>query len=391
MDNVSYRATTVNKRSNKDGAIKTGHNDRTFNLSKAEHIDINKICDNIGWTWDNSPTMEDAERNFYNQEFGAGLDAKNARYIKQRHSEKCRTIDDMRRDPKQCPEETILQVGKHGQDIPPEVIKSILLDYVKWEQEQFPLVKTLDYYIHFDEPDAQPHMHRRRVYIGTDKDGNAIPSQNKALKAMGIPLPNPEKPEGRYNNRKIEFDKICRTKFIDICQSYGLTIEVEPQEKSRSGLSLVELKTRTEQEKLVQVLTDKEQAEKALQALEQAKNDAIVKCECAQQQALEASERLVIAQKENAILVAENMALQASLDLSKEIQDAYAKDMGAVSPKVIDELPEKKNLLGKVVQAEAVVVDRQDYYDAMRKVTIWEKVCSAQKKHKSYMLKQWLY
>ena len=57
------RITTANRRSNKDGAIKTGHNDRSFDISKADHIDQSLICKNLSWTWDKSKTQEESEQN----------------------------------------------------------------------------------------------------------------------------------------------------------------------------------------------------------------------------------------------------------------------------------------------------------------------------------------
>lgn len=262
------RITTANRRSNKDGAIKTGHNDRSFDISKADHIDQSLICKNLSWTWDKSKTQEESEQNGYVYFFGKGLEARNERYRKQRHAEKCRTIEDMRSDPKQCPEESIKQIGKHGQDIDVRVLTSIINEYLAWETKTFPNVKTLNLYIHLDEPNAQPHLHQRKIYLGHDKDGNLIPSQNKALTEMGIERPDPSKPQGRYNNAKITFDKMCREKFAELCKGKGLDIELEPQDPSKSGLTLLELKARTAKE-------EKEKAEQAQKAAEQAKREAL--------------------------------------------------------------------------------------------------------------------
>ena len=88
------RITSANKRSNKDGAIKTGHNDRTFDVSKTDHIDQSLTCQNLNRTWDRSKSQEESEQNGYEYYFGKGLEARNQRYIKQRHKEKCRTMHD---------------------------------------------------------------------------------------------------------------------------------------------------------------------------------------------------------------------------------------------------------------------------------------------------------
>ena len=41
-----------------------------------------------------------------------------------------------------------------------------------------------------------------------------LPQQEKALEELGIPLPNPEKPKGRNNNRKQTFDAVSYTHLV---------------------------------------------------------------------------------------------------------------------------------------------------------------------------------
>ena len=53
----------------------------------------------------------------------------------------------------------------------------------------------------------------------------AIAKLEKALALMGIPLPPPDKPPGRYNNRKITFDAMNRLMLIEIAKAHGLDIE----------------------------------------------------------------------------------------------------------------------------------------------------------------------
>ena len=57
--------------------------------------------------------------------------------------------------------------------------------------------------------------------------GEREPKQEKALEALGIPLPEPDKKPSRVNNRKITFDKLCRERLLTICQEYGLVVETE--------------------------------------------------------------------------------------------------------------------------------------------------------------------
>ena len=74
------RATRHNGRKGKDGVFKAGHNDRTFKVENAEH-------------------------------FGDSIDAQNDRHIKSRHKERIRSVGDILKNPKTCPEETVYQLG----------------------------------------------------------------------------------------------------------------------------------------------------------------------------------------------------------------------------------------------------------------------------------------
>lgn len=86
-----------------------------------------------------------------------------------------------------------------------------------------------------------------------DKDGHFIIAQEKALREAGIELPDPSKPEGRYNNRKIAFDKMRREMFQEICLKHGLKIEVEPRPQRQKHKSVHEYK-REQSEKDATVL-----------------------------------------------------------------------------------------------------------------------------------------
>lgn len=233
------RATIHNGRTGKDGAYNTKHNDRQFDISHAEHIDPERVKNNRYWNWTGNPetTFEAAEAAFYERHIKQHLDAQNARYKAQRHAERAKTMDEYRRSPQTCPEEVILMIGKAGDTIPADMMARIIQEQINWEQKQFPGLKVLDVALHMDEQGA-PHIHERRAWIYTDKEGNLAISQNKSLEQMGVELPNPDKPRGRFNNRKQTFSKICREHLLQICREHGLEIEEIPQEKSKSGRTL---------------------------------------------------------------------------------------------------------------------------------------------------------
>lgn len=233
------RATIHNGRTSHLGAFTPKHNDRSFNISHAEHIDPERVKDNRYWNWTGNPetTFEAAEQAFYERHIRKHLDAQNARYKAQRHAERAKTMDEYRRSPQTCPEEVILQIGKLGDTIPADMMARIIQEQINWEQKQFPGVKVLNVALHMDEQGA-PHIHERRAWVYTDKDGNFAISQNKALEQMGVELPNPDRPRGRFNNRKQTFSRMCREHLLQICREHGLEIEEIPQEKSKSGRTL---------------------------------------------------------------------------------------------------------------------------------------------------------
>lgn len=233
------RATIHNGRTSHLGAFTPKHNDRNFNIKNAEHIDPERVKNNRYWNWTGNPatTFEAAEQAFYEKHIRKHLDAQNARYRAQRHAERTKTMDEYRRSPQTCPEEVILQIGKLGDTIPADMMARIIQEQINWEQKIFPGVKVLDVALHMDEQGA-PHIHERRAWVYTDKDGNTAISQNKSLEQMGVELPNPDRPRGRFNNRKQTFSKRCREHLLQICREHGLEIEDIPQEKSKSGRTL---------------------------------------------------------------------------------------------------------------------------------------------------------
>lgn len=261
------RATIHNGRTSHLGAFTPKHNDRNFNINNAEHIDPERVKNNRYWNWTGNPetTFEAAEAAFYEKHIKQHLDAQNARYRAQRHAERAKTMDEYRKSPQTCPEEVILQIGKMGDTIPADMMARIIQEQINWEQQQFPGVKVLDVALHMDEQGA-PHIHERRAWVYTDKNGNLAISQNKSLEQMGVELPNPDRPRGRFNNRKQTFSRMCREHLLQICREHGLEIEEIPQEKSRSGLSHVAYMTRQEEEKAASAERRRQFSERAAES-----------------------------------------------------------------------------------------------------------------------------
>lgn len=262
------RATIHNGRTGKDGAYNTKHNDRQFDISHAEHIDPERVKNNRYWNWTGKKiTFEAAEQAFYEKHIRKHLDAQHARYKAQRHAERAKTMDEYRKSPQTCPEEVILMIGKAGDTIPADMMARIIQEQINWEQEKFPGVKVLDVALHMDEQGA-PHIHERRAWVYTDKDGNLAISQNKALEQMGVELPNPDKPRSRFNNRKMSFSRMCREHLLQICREHGLEIEEIPQEKSRSGRTLEDYQAGEAEKRAAEAERRREFSERAAESAE---------------------------------------------------------------------------------------------------------------------------
>lgn len=263
------RATIHNGRTSHLGAFTPKHNDRNFNINHAEHIDPERVKNNRYWNWTGNPetTFEAAEAAFYKKHIRQHLDAQNARYRAQRHAERVKSMDEYRKSPQTCPEEVILQIGKLGDTIPADMMARIIQEQINWEQQQFPGVKVLDVALHMDEQGA-PHIHERRAWVYTDKDGNLAISQNKALEQMGIELPNPDRPRGRFNNRKQTFSKRCREHLLQICREHGLEIEEIPQEKSKSGRTLEDYQADEAEKRAADAERRREFSERAAESAE---------------------------------------------------------------------------------------------------------------------------
>ena len=259
------RATTHNGRASRKGAYLAKHNDRRFDLDKAEHIDQDRTAKNIYWhCMPEHPEMdfEQVEQAFYTHTFKDGLQAKNAMYKQHGNDKNIQTIEEYRRNPRSCPEEQIFMLGNKDFYIPVKTLEQICKEQLAWEEKEFPQVKVLDYAAHADEQGA-PHIHIRRAWIGHDKAGNAVIGQNKALKEMGIERPDTSKPQTRYNNAKITYTRKCREHLIELCRGYGIDIEKQPKERSETGLTQTEYKARQEDKKAMAAELRQQAAEQA--------------------------------------------------------------------------------------------------------------------------------
>ena len=239
MSKEKMRASRHNGRSGKHGVYDVKHNDRNFDVANSEHIDAERTKLNVYWdcyqgyclngdTSERKMTFTEIEKAYYFEHYGDHVDAQNERNEKAGHAERNRTTDDVLKNNKTCPEQSILQLGNIDCSVTPDVLAKVVAEFFEeFEKRYGSHVHILDWALHLDE--ATPHVHVRQVYDALNKYGELCPQQEKALEELGFELPDPTKKRSRFNNRKMCFDAECRKLFLDIGQKNGVELEYEPE------------------------------------------------------------------------------------------------------------------------------------------------------------------
>ncbi|MFR2302118.1 MAG: serine/arginine repetitive matrix protein 2 [Coprococcus phoceensis] len=243
------KLTRHNGRAGKNGVYNPKHNDRSFDIANSEHIDEERAKQNLYWDCYNgfrnfknpekenelSATFEDVEQLFYRQRYRDFVTRQNERNVKNRHPERNKETGDLLKSKKTCPEETVYQIGTLDNHVPPELLIEIVTEFMEIVNERFGShVHILNWALHLDE--STPHIHERHVFDCENQYGEIAPQQEKALEALGFELPEPEKPVGRKNNRKMTFDSACRVLLFDVAKKHGLQLEEEPEYGGRAYL-----------------------------------------------------------------------------------------------------------------------------------------------------------
>lgn len=288
----------VSQHSGRQGSAK--HNDRTFVTGRgqdwieehASHIDQERSENNLYTTWDGNPNFEESERNYYEQTYQDGLDATNAHYRHEGHADRCKSIDDLYTGKLTRPEEMILQIGDRSSGIDGQNFKAAVEDYLGrlavWNDEHGGHMIFLTAAIHLDE--GSPHAHIRRVWEYQDAAGHTRLGQNKALQAAGIEPPQPGKPLGRYNNRKMSFDAMARGIWQETCREHGFDIETEarPDMRHKSKQDYIRDQMAAEIDGLTAEI---DAARQDATAADRIRQDATRQAEDAQQRAQEARQQ----------------------------------------------------------------------------------------------------
>ena len=156
--------------------------------------------------------FEQIELAFYEEHYGNYVMKQNERHVKARHPDRCKEVEDVWKNKKTCPEESIYQLGTIDEHASVELLVLVFDEFKKEFDERFGSnVHIIDWSLHMDE--ATPHIHERHVFDATNQYGEIEPKQEAALKELGFELPNSEKKRSKTNNRKVVFDSACRTMF----------------------------------------------------------------------------------------------------------------------------------------------------------------------------------
>ena len=373
MSGEKVRATTHNGRyqvtSNGEKQVySTKHNDRNFDVGNATHIQPNMQVFNRVWLFDENgyhyakqeETIDAHELEFYERHFSDALAVRNEKALAARQKNRVQTMDEYRKNLKFCAEETILQLGTSENSVDDTVLQEICVDYMEWHRATYPQAVLLDAALHVDEPNAAPHLHLRRVWVSHDEAGREIVSQKDALADMGIQPPNPSAKIDRYNNPKVTFTAECRAKFIEIAKQYGVEIELEPLEPSKSGLSHNEY-VKQQIAKKTAVLSEKlEQTQQQLAQTRAEQGRAEQERDAAREEQHKAEQERDAARAEMTRMQAEKEKVEQERDAARAERDKAQSDVDVLTTAVINTVkPEKKGLFRK--KTENFVISKDEY------------------------------
>ena len=371
------KATIRNGRATASGQVyNANHNTRAATRAMENHIDHERTAENIHFQFTNDGQIircgsfdaKAFELERYEHLYGAGQRAKNERYIQDGHPERCKTIEDIYTSKRTAPMETIVQLGNRDTDIDPqERMRKLaaatfqLIDNMR--QRWGDNFHILDISLHQDE--SVIHGHIRSTFSATDTFGYQVPNQSKAFAAMGIERPDPTAKEGKYNCPLMTFSETIRQEFYDLCERQGVAIDREVKNPSQKHLSVLEYKCQQMTAEVASLSVEKQQLEtvaaKQAQAIEEAK-------------------------AEIEEVKAERDTLRDQNSVSRTIQEALKQPDRPIQAEY---LPARKNLAGKVVEAEAVKISRADYDWLRERATLTTAIRNAWDKLQQYGRQLW--
>lgn len=286
------KATSRQGRANKNGRVyNANHNFKQETRDQEKHIEHTRTQNNLyhrygtdkGWYKESFDAIEyETER--YRELYQDGLDAKNQRYMKNGHKERCKTIEDVYRSQRTAPQETIWQLDNVKSKMNPHERTRILVEsanaVVNSLKREFPdNFIPLDLALHRDEGLVKgnyiglDHIHFRCTFAVKDKDGNLVPNQNEALRQMGYELPKPDEKSGKFNNLSMSFSADIRERFYKELEARGIEIDREVKNPSQKHMETLEFKCEQLEKELIETENEstdrKRMIEKQQQTIEE--------------------------------------------------------------------------------------------------------------------------
>lgn len=264
------RATLHGGRSRNNQAFSDKHNDRNFDVEHASNVNPeDSLKKNVYWDWERGEmyrkenqekSFSEVEKDYYLLNFADAYEKQMEAYERKRQYKYIKPFEDWYRDSKKAPAENVYQIGKTGETVSQKLFFKVSQRFYElkdaYYKEHGIQADVLDRAWHFDE--AVPHTQERETFWYTDSEGIKKVGQEKSLEQSGVPLPDPSKKPGRYNNRKMTLTKAMRGLWLETCKEFGLEIETEPAQPGK--------KTMTKDEWLYNYGRELEEKEKALEA-----------------------------------------------------------------------------------------------------------------------------
>lgn len=269
---AKMKATVRNGRTNSAGRVfNPNHNTRAETRAIEGHIDHDRTALNVNFKFFANGNIEkcdsfdakEFELSQYEILFGDGQTAKNERYTKDGHPERCKTVKEVYQHPKTCPMETIFQLGNRQTEMSPEARKQIMVTSTfelieQLRQKYGENFRLLDISLHNDESAGSEHIHARYVLSSRDKHGFTIVNQSQAFKQMGIERPDTSKKEGKYNNPLMTFSEMLRSTFYDLCEKNGgIEIDREVKNPSQKHKDILEYKCEQLQKNVAELTAER--------------------------------------------------------------------------------------------------------------------------------------
>lgn len=227
----------------RNGKGSANHNDRKY-LSATEQ-DKEEIVSK--WQlFKECDSFRENEIKAYEELYGEWLKNRNDKLIKDGHEERCKTVEDLvgkpneeKRKGRYEVNETILQIGKDGEEVSDEVLRACVNRFMGETRKRYGTnMEWLDVAVH-RENSSVVHAHLRRTWLAYDEEGRAYPAKKEALRALGFDV---LETDDRFNNATTRHSEAERELWYEICKEYGIDLDTEADKDNTKHLSITEYK-----------------------------------------------------------------------------------------------------------------------------------------------------